>query len=281
MSGGWRIKEFAARTGTPEPTLRAWERRYGLVEPARSAGGYRLYSAEDERRVLAMQAHMERGLAAGEAAALARDVPAAPPPVGRDPATLVQALLAATAAYDAMALVAALDAAFALGTATGMRDVLLPALGEIGRRWQRGELTVAHEHFASHLCERRLLAAASGWENGGGPLALLASPPGERHALGLLCFGVALADRGWRVSYLGADTPVADLEQATARLAPAVVVLSATDPERFTDAAESLRALAARVRVLVGGAGATTAIARRLRAERLAGDPVTAAAELG
>lgn len=280
MSGGWRIKEFAARTGTPEPTLRAWERRYGLVEPARSSGGYRLYSAEDERRVLAMQAHIERGLAASEAAALARAAPAGAPVMPGDPAGLVAAFLDATAAYDAGRIVAALDAAFALGTEAGMRDVLLPALAAVGEGWSSGALTVAHEHFASHLCERRLLAAAAGWEQGGGPLALLACPPGERHALGLLCFGVALAGRGWRISYLGADTPAADLERAVGRLAPEIVVLGATQPDRFTDATEPLRALATRVRTLVGGAGATPAVARRLRAERLAGDAVTAAAGL-
>lgn len=276
MSGRWRIKEFAARTAVPEATLRAWERRYSLLSPERSSGGYRLYSEADERRVLAMQAHMQRGLAAGEAAALARAAPA-PPDLPDDPATLVAVILEATLAYDAGRLVAALDAALGAGTSSGVRDVLMPALAEIGRRWERGELTVAHEHFVSHLCERRLLTAAAGWEDGAGPLALLACVPGERHALGLLSFGVALAERGWRISYLGADMPVADVEQAAARLDPAVVVLSAADEDRLRESADGIRALAAGHTVAIGGAGATDALARDLRVERLAGDPVTAA----
>src|ERR671916_2315828 len=67
----WRIKEFAALVGVQEPTLRAWERRYDLLQPERSSGGYRLYSPADARRIRSMQAHMARGLAAAQAAALA------------------------------------------------------------------------------------------------------------------------------------------------------------------------------------------------------------------
>jgi len=128
---------------------------------------------------------MARGIAAAQAASLAvsesaRDIVA---PSG--PGALLDALIAAAAAFDATRFDALLDAAFGQGTVAGIRDVVLPVLAEIGERWQSNEIGVGHEHFASHLIERRLLSLATGWEAGHGPLALLACPSGERHTLGL------------------------------------------------------------------------------------------------
>ncbi|HEY6030458.1 MAG TPA: MerR family transcriptional regulator, partial [Gaiellaceae bacterium] len=74
----YRIGELARRTGVSPDLLRAWERRYGLLEPVRTGGGFRVYSEEDEQRVRAMQAHLQRGLAAAEAARLARTGEATP-----------------------------------------------------------------------------------------------------------------------------------------------------------------------------------------------------------
>src|SRR3954451_15312127 len=71
-----RIGELARRSGVSTDLLRAWERRYGLLEPTRTAAGYRLYSTDAEARVRPMQAHLARGLAAAEAARLARDATA-------------------------------------------------------------------------------------------------------------------------------------------------------------------------------------------------------------
>ena len=194
----WRIKEFAAIVGVPEATLRAWERRYELLQPERTSGGFRLYSRDDERRIRAMQAHMARGIAAAEAASLAlseAEVQVVPP---ARPQVLVEALLLAAEALDATRFDALLDAAFAFGQLTAIRDVVLPTLVEIGTRWESAEITVGHEHFASHLVERRLLGLAKGWESGRGSLALLACPSGERHTLGLVCFGCCspVADGG-------------------------------------------------------------------------------------
>lgn len=279
MDRRWRIREFAARTGVPEVTLRAWERRYGLLDPERSSGGYRLFGADDERRVRAMQAHMSRGVAAAEAAQLAL-TEAGVDEVPADPTQLSADLLAAVAAFDATRADALLGGAFALGPAPAVRDVVLPVLREIGDRWASGEMTVGHEHFASHLVERRLMQHAARWDQGGGRLALLACAPGERHTLGLMCFGVALSERGWRVASLGGDTPVEHIHQAAAALGPDVVVVSATRAEPFTTAAKELRALAREHRLVIGGAGATAAVARRLAAARAPDDPVIAAEEL-
>src|SRR6188768_2775827 len=86
-----RIGELARRSGVSVDLLRAWERRYALLQPARTPGGYRLYSAEDEARVRSMQAHLAQGLSAAEAARLARDRRPAAAPDGA-PADLAEAL---------------------------------------------------------------------------------------------------------------------------------------------------------------------------------------------
>ena len=220
QSSRWRIKEFAGIVGVAEATLRAWERRYDVLQPERTSGGFRLYSRADERRIRSMQAHMARGIAPAEAAALALSespVEVVPP---AQPAVLVEALVLAAEAFDATRFDALLDAAFTFGQLTAIRDVVLPTLVEIGSRWASADITVGHEHFASHLIERRLLALAKGWEAGRGPLALLACPSGERHTLGLVCFGLLLGDRGWRIAYLGADTPVEQVIDVSASVEP-------------------------------------------------------------
>lgn len=273
----WRIKEFASIVGVPEATLRAWERRYELLEPQRTSGGFRLYSRADERRIHSMQAHMARGIAAAEAASLAlaeAEVQVVQP---ARPHVLVEALLVAAEVFDATRFDALLDAAFAFGQLTAIRDVVLPTLVEIGARWESADITVGHEHFASHLIERRLLGLAKGWEAGRGPLALLACPSGERHTLGLVCFGLLLADHGWRIAYLGADTPVEQIADVGASMAPDIVILCALDSVHLTRNAPALTKLAARNRTILAGSGATAELAERVGAQLASGDPVLTA----
>jgi len=279
----WRIKEFAEIVGVSEATLRAWERRYELLQPERTSGNFRLYGRDDERRIRSVQAHMARGLAPAQAAALAlaeTPVDVEPP---ADPSALIDPLLLAAETFDATRFDALLDAAFMLGRLTAIRDVVLPTLVEIGHRWESAQITVGHEHFASHLIERRLLALAKGWEAGRGPLALLACPSGERHTLGLVCFGLVLADRGWRIAYLGADTPVDQILDMSASLAPAAVVICALDAVHLTSSAAELAELAelaAGHHTILAGGGASAALAERLTAHLADGDAVVAALAL-
>jgi methanogenic corrinoid protein MtbC1/DNA-binding transcriptional MerR regulator len=273
----WRIKEFAGIVGVAEATLRAWERRYELLRPERTSGGFRLYSRADERRIRSMQAHMARGIAAAEAAALALAEVEARVVTPARPGVLVEALLLATEVFDATRFDALLDAAFAFGQLAAIRDVVLPTLVQIGTRWESADISVGHEHFSSHLIERRLLTLAKGWEGGHGPLALLACPSGERHTLGLVCFGLLLADHGWRIAYLGADTPVEQIADVAASLGPDVVILCALDSLHLTRNTRGVEALGARHRTILAGSGATAELAERVGAELARGDPVETA----
>ncbi len=276
----WRIKEFAGLVGVQEPTLRAWERRYHLLQPDRSSGGYRLYSSADERRVRSMQAHMARGLAAAQAAGLAVAESTAEIVAPSEPSALIAALIGGAGDYDATRFDALLDAAFAAGLLPGIHDVVLPLLVEIGERWATGALSVGHEHFASHLVERRLLSLAQGWDVGRGPLALLACPSGERHTLGLICCGLALADRGWRIAYLGADTPVDDVTRMSAALSPAAVVLCALDARHLTASAQAIAQLGREHHTIIAGRGASAELAGQLDVHHAPGDPLHTARTL-
>jgi methanogenic corrinoid protein MtbC1 len=100
----------------------------------------------------------------------------------------------------------------AVGIDATLRDVVIPYLHDLGERWAAAQATVRQEHFASNVIQGRLRALARGWDQGIGPRAVLACPPGERHEIGLICFGLSLRTRGWRITYLGADTPVKSIE---------------------------------------------------------------------
>jgi DNA-binding transcriptional MerR regulator len=279
-----RIGELSRRVGVSEHVLRAWESRYGLLTPARSAGGYRLYSEEDQRRVRRMQAHLARGLAAAQAAqaAIADERPGSPAaadtPAGEDLVDAAGILRQALEALDESAAQLVLDRLLTDFTVhTVLRDVLLPYLHELGERWECGTVSVAQEHFASHVVRGRLASLARGWGTGGGPRALLACPPGELHDLALLAFGIVLNRAGWRVGYLGADTPMMDTIAVASETRPNLVVLAATTPERFAAVVPDLSRLAAVAPLAIAGAGATGDLAKRIGARLLAEDPVAAA----
>jgi len=283
-----RIGELGRRLGVSEHVLRAWERRYGLLRPTRSPGGYRLYSDADERRVRRMQAHLAAGLSAAEAAqaALNEERPGLPPAAGtgsaeRGLAGSAQDLAQSLDRLDEAGAQAALDRLLADFTVeTVLRDALLPYLHDLGDRWECGQVSIAGEHFASNLLRGRLAGLARGWGYGHGPRAVLACPPGEQHDLPLLMFGIVLHRCGWRVEYLGASTPVAELAGAALESSADVVVLAATVKEHFDGLADDLAQLARQVPLALAGAGATQAIADATGGRLLTADPVTEAQRL-
>jgi len=280
-----RIGELSRRLGVSDHVLRAWEARYGLLQPVRSAGGFRLYSEADALRVRRMQAHLADGLSAAEAAraVLGQDSRADGRAGGTDrvPTTeseLSGALRQALDAFDEPAAQAILDRLlYDLSLTAVLRDVVLPYLTELGERWERGTASVAQEHFATNVIRGRLAGLARGWGNGHGPRAVLACPPGELHDLALMVFGIVLHRSGWRIDYLGMDTPLAELTRTVDARRPALVVVAATLPETLGPLAAQLTALAQRAPLALAGAGATPEIASTVGARLMMRDPVTEA----
>jgi MerR family transcriptional regulator, light-induced transcriptional regulator len=185
-----------------------------------------------------------------------------------------QELVDALLAFDADRSHALLDRQLVEHTPDAvLAELVLPALREIGDRWECGDASVAQEHFASNLLRATLLSVARRWDMGRGRRALLACAPGELHDLPLIAFGVALHRRGWRILFLGTDTPLEMVASAANALGPDLVVVSSS-VERDVSA-EELAPLAAGRRLLLGG---TWPRLDALDAERVGGDPVAAAA---
>lgn len=274
-----RIGELSRRVGVSPELLRAWEQRYGLLRPVRSPGGFRLFSADDEARVRSMRRHLEAGMAAAEAAdRVLADAPSESPPT---PALSTDELRNALDRLDEPGAHAILDRLLATFTLEAvLRDVVLPYLRDLGARWANGDVTVAQEHWASNLLRGRLLGLARAWGQGTGPRAVLACAPGELHDLALIAFGLALAARGWVITYLGPDTPIPTIQELLDEVDPRLVVVAATSRRRFRAAQPELTELARHVRVGLGGAGATEELARATGAILLEGDPVSAAARV-
>jgi MerR family transcriptional regulator, light-induced transcriptional regulator len=286
-----RIGELSRRLGVSDAVLRAWESRYGLLQPLRSPGGFRLYSEADESRIRRMQAHLARGLSAAEAAraVLTEDsrasVAAAQPNEPRLAASTTQELSAALAealdAFDEPRAHAVLDRLLSdLSLTTVLRDVVVPYLHDLGARWQHGTASVAQEHFASNVIRGRLAGLARGWGSGSGPRAILACAPGELHDMALMVCGIVLNRNGWRIDFLGSSTPIEELERAIDARNPDLVILAATVPEGFEPLRSKLATLARRAPLALAGVGATARIAADVGARLMAGDPVTEAERL-
>jgi methanogenic corrinoid protein MtbC1 len=246
----YTIKTVVQQTGIPTATLRAWERRYGVLSPGRSDGGYRLYSERDIAILRWLKSHIDAGVAISSAVALlelqhragehpeqellsalsAIREPATGP---RHVATVVDELLDALLCYREADAEAILAEAFALYSVESVaEDVIAPVLVEIGERWHRGETSVVQEHFATAFLRRRLSTLFHAYDQPAtGPLAVTGAAPGEWHDVGILLVSLALRRHGWRVIYLGQNVPVSQLIQEVRSLAPDMICFSATTAE--------------------------------------------------
>jgi methanogenic corrinoid protein MtbC1 len=153
----------------------------------------------------------------------------------------------------------------------------MPYMHEVGEQWSTGRLSIGEEHFATNFFQARLLALARGWDRGLGPRALLACAPDEQHTLGLIVFGIALHELGWRITYLGADTPIATLSEVAEIIHPELTVISATMPRRLPRYAQQLSSFTDKWSLALGGAGVSARLASQTGAQHLAENPVDAA----
>lgn len=284
---GWlvvKIGELSRLTGVSQDLLRVWERRYGLLQPDRTQGGFRLYSTDDKRRVYEMRDWLSQGIPASVAASLVlRSSPAGDLLAsrrGHDSA--IGNLRAALDSFDEGRANALLDDLLTEFSLRGALDgVILPYLTDLGRRWESGDASIAQEHFATTLLRGRLLALGRNWGIGAGERhALLACPPGEHHDLGLIAFGLVLHERGWRITFLGANTPLTTMASAADTLCPTLVVISSLDASVLTAARAELVVLGRRHRVAIAQAVLPDALMRSANAIALKGGPADAAEKL-
>jgi MerR family transcriptional regulator, light-induced transcriptional regulator len=266
----YTIKRASEMVGVPVATLRAWQRRYGVVNPGRSASGYRLFGADDIAVLRRMQALVASGWSPKEAAAVAAsaepdlesdltDLPRDKPPRGaaRRARGEMGDLVAAAAALDPVAITRLLDDHFAKGSFEQVVDGwLLPELERLGRAWADGAVSVAGEHLAAAAVQRRLSAAfdAAALDSARSPLLLTGLPPGCRHELGILAFATAARRQGLAVVHLGSDLPLQDWLTAADQHQPDAVVIAVPTLNDVAAALEIVEGFAGRRElVAIGG----------------------------
>jgi MerR family transcriptional regulator, light-induced transcriptional regulator len=275
------IAVVAERTGLSQDILRVWERRYRAVEPTRGAGGHRTYSDADIARLRLLHAATTAGRSIGQVARLSteelsrivREDAAARTESEREregtnerqhqpeAAVIVEEALAATARLDAVELEHGLRRAIArLGITPFIEDVASPVLRRIGEAWHTGRLGIAHEHLASSTIHDIVAEFMRAMARGGGEATVLvATPTGERHAIGAALVGATAASEGWRVLYLGVDLPASEIAAAalTANArAIAMSVIYVQDRARTLGELRTVHALVPpSVAIIVGGAG--------------------------
>lgn len=256
----YTVSRTGELTGIPTATLRKWEQRYGIVEPARSDGNYRLYDDEAVRRLCAMRDLVDAGWSPREAARQVLDGAAVSVLRPRDEGETVgdvTALARCAVEFDGAGLLRLLDDAAAAGEPGDMVDRwLMPSLVHLGEAWVSGQVTVAGEHFASAAVQRRLSRIFDELPPppGDAPRVLVGLARGSRHELGVLAFAVVLRSHGLDVTYLGGDLPL-EAWVATARsTTPTAVVIGAPLVEDLPAVRELASVLARHTRVLVGGA---------------------------
>jgi methanogenic corrinoid protein MtbC1 len=262
------IAALSRRTGVARDTLRKWELRYAVLQPERTAGGQRRYSEGDVQRVEWLRDRIAEGWRIGEAARLLDVAGAGPPPPG-DAAALREALVKAIRDNDPRSLSALLDQTFAvLPPERALGEVVAPVLAWVGEAWHAGEASIAQEHLVSAKVKAHLgglLSEGRGEVRGS---AVLACAPGELHEIGLMMLAVALRADGWRVEYLGSDTPV-ESTLSFARATDAVIAcISVTRVESLTNVRTSLSAddVPAGTTLVLGGSAITPEIAAELGA---------------
>ena len=275
---GHPIAVVAERTGLSRDVLRVWERRYGAVDPTRSAGGQRRYSDEDVARFRLLAAATSHGRTIGLVARMttpqleelvAEDAAARPTTQGRAPtdahaahAAIVETALELSRALDGNGLDRALRHVIANHGVPQFIEEIVPGLmHRIGDEWAAGRLTIAHEHIASAAVLAILLdTARSARELPGAPRLLVATPTGEWHAVGAALVAAAAALDGWSLVYLGVDVPAADIvaaARASGVRAVALSVVRASNPVALEHELRAVRAgLPPDVPLIVGGAAA-------------------------
>src|SRR5688572_7340263 len=270
------IAVVAERTGLTQDVIRVWERRYGAVEPARGKGGQRLYTDADVERLHLLNRASDAGRSIGQIARLptsdlarmvdedvaAREARTSSSMESIDADELIDVALGYTRSLASAALEDHLRRAESLlGLTAFIERVAGPLLRRVGDEWHAGRLTPGQEHLASSIIQDILVAKMRAFsERDGAPRVLVATPAGERHAIGAVLVGAAAALHGWNVLYLGADLPAAEIAAAAVAADVTMVAVSIVyvdDRRRMLGEMRSLRErLPGTIALVVGGSGA-------------------------
>jgi DNA-binding transcriptional MerR regulator len=239
----YSIKAVAEATGLTVETLRAWERRYRVIQPSRGAGGHRLYTAHDVSRLRRLRETTARGHSIGKIAHLSDDalnrlLSDRPASDGEPAHALVERILAAVSKYRPAECDQVMAMAFALMSPfEAVQRVLSPALREVGDRWHRREMSIAQERIASNCARRHLISLLHTFNSvAKGAAVVFATLSGERHELGILMYATIAASLRMRTFYLGPDLPAEEVARCARKINAIAVAVSLVnrDPPETT-----------------------------------------------
>lgn len=239
----YNLKAVTNEVGLSPATLRAWERRYGLLKPERTPGGHRLYSRQDIEMLKWLVERQNEGLsisravelwnrreAESQSISIVTPTPLAFPEAGETMlGELRKSWQAACLAFDDLVANRILDQAFSLAAPELIcTEVLQKGIAQIGDGWYRGQVSVQQEHFATAIATRRLNALLAAFTPPTRPEHILAAcPPGEEHDFVLLLVSYLLRRGGWEVVYLGANVPLNELDDTIRDVSPWLVISTA------------------------------------------------------
>ena len=227
------IRAISELTGVPTTTLRAWERRYGLLKPNRTAKGHRLYSGEDIDLVKEIVNLLKSNHTISEAIRIINNPElnaASSAEIDGHWRVYQQRMLKAIENFNEQNLDMTYNEALSIYPVDMVtQGVIIPVLQLLGERWQDREAGVAEEHFFSAFLRNKLGARLHHEaRRSRGNKILVACLPGEYHELGILLFCIAVIGHGYRVLYLGTDMPLSQLSKTVERTDVAAVLLSGT-----------------------------------------------------
>ncbi|GGF09178.1 MerR family transcriptional regulator [Halobacillus andaensis] len=259
----YNIKAVSNMLGIQAGTLRAWERRYQIIRPARNEAGHRLYTDDHLQTLKWLIEKVNKGFTISQAVSLLENSEnlSEPPQIEEEKNHLTATgdqLLQSLLSFDERAAQLKLDEAFSLFTPeTVAIDMIGPLLVKIGDMWENNEITSAHEHFASNFLRSRMgMMLLTMPTESIQPKALLVCGPNERHELGLLIFALFLKRRGYEVVYLGQSIAGGDIEVVIDEVEPAFVFMSCTMKKNISMAirlVEELDEQYADLRIGLGG----------------------------
>jgi DNA-binding transcriptional MerR regulator len=262
MSGElFPIRTVSHLTGVNAITLRAWERRYGLIRPVRTPSGHRLYRREEIDLIHRVVALLDRGIAISQVNASLQTATPNPSAAPLESATpwerFRERMVTAITRFDEDELEDVYNEALALHTIDRVTlHLLIPLLYQLGQRWESTAGSVAEEHFFGVYLRNKLGARYHHRSRRNrGPCILAACLPGEHHEVGLLLFALAAHERGLNTTLLGANMPLNELPATVRRARCSAIVLSSSispAPDVLTTQLGEL-VRAAGVPVFVGG----------------------------
>uniref|UniRef100_UPI001F30C972 MerR family transcriptional regulator n=2 Tax=Pseudomonas TaxID=286 RepID=UPI001F30C972 len=221
------MRDVVSLTGINPVTLRAWERRHGLISPQRTEGGHRLYTARDVQRIRDILRWTGNGVPISKVGGLLAGQPEAHPAQDDAFHDWRLAVVRATKAFDAQALEGIHGQLFTLlPKATVMHEVFMPVWRELAEGEAFGERS--QWLFLDTFLRARLLLRLH-MNQADAPRVLLAGAEGLAD-LQLLCAGLLLSDRRQRIEVLGCGQPLEELALVCGAIQPAVLVVAVQGP---------------------------------------------------